>query len=305
MSGNNSSGSFSIEGRTVQPGEMSPWGNRWLAGASYFQTMNIPLVQGRYFDDRDVVGASPVAIIDESMRRKYWADENPIGKRISFQRDPQGNPIWREVVGVVGHVRHKGLEGESPVQYYLPHRQLSGSGMYVVVRTTTDPSSLTSAVRGAIQSVDRELPIYRVTTMDQVVSDSMTQRRFALTLMSIFALVALILAAIGLYGVMAYSVTQRTHEIGIRLALGASRGNVLKMVVGQGLLLALIGVGIGLTAAFGLTRLMAALLFGVSAIDPLIFASLPLLLTGVAAMASWIPGRRATRVDPMIALRYE
>jgi putative ABC transport system permease protein len=305
MSGNNSSGSFSIEGRTVQPGEMSPWGNRWLAGATYFQTMNIPLLQGRYFDDRDVVSTSPVAIIDESMRRKYWSDENPIGKRISFQRDPQGNPIWREVVGVVGHVRHKGLEGESPVQYYLPHRQLSGSSMYVVARTITDPSSLTSAVRSAIQSVDRELPVYRVTTMDQVVSDSLTQRRFALTLMSIFALVALILAAIGLYGVMAYSVTQRTHEIGIRLALGASRGNVLKMIVGQGFLLALIGVSIGLTAAFGLTRLMAALLFGVSAIDPLIFVSLPLLLAGVAAIASWIPGRRATHVDPMIALRYE
>jgi putative ABC transport system permease protein len=305
MSGNNSSGSFSIEGRTVQPGEMSPWGNRWLAGATYFQTMNIPLVQGRYFDDRDVIGAPPVAIIDESLRRKYWPDENPLGKRISFQRDPQGNLIWREVVGVVGHVRHRGLEGESPVQYYLPNRQLPGSGMYMVVRTANDPSGLASAVRGAIQSVDRELPIYRVTTMEQVVSDSMTQRRFALTLMAIFALVALILAAVGLYGVISYSVTQRTHEIGIRLALGAGRGEVLKMIVGQGLLLALIGVGIGLTAAFGLTRLMAALLFGVSAIDPLIFASLPLLLGGVAAIASWLPARRATKVDPMVALRYE
>jgi putative ABC transport system permease protein len=305
MSGNNSSGSFAIEGRTPQPGEMSPWGNRWLAGATYFQAMNIPLVQGRYFDDRDVAGAPPVAIIDESMKRKYWPDENPLGKRISFQRDPQGNPIWREVVGVVGHVRHKGLEGESPVQYYLPHRQQPGGGMFMVVRAAQDPSSLAPSVRGAIQSVDRELPIYRVTTMEQVVSDSMTQRRFALTLMSIFALVALILAAVGLYGVMSYSVTQRTHEIGIRLALGAGRGDVLKMVVGQGLLLALIGVAIGLTAAFGLTRLMAALLFGVSAIDPLIFASLPLLLGGVAAAASWIPARRATKVDPMVALRYE
>jgi putative ABC transport system permease protein len=141
--------------------------------------------------------------------------------------------------------------------------------------------------------------------MDRLVADSMTQRRFALMLMSIFALLALILAAVGLYGVMAYSVTQRTQEIGIRLALGASRGNVLKMIVGQGLLLALIGVGIGLAAAFGLTRLMTALLFGVSAVDPFIFASLPLLLAGVAAMASWIPGQRATRVDPMVALRYE
>jgi putative ABC transport system permease protein len=305
MSGNNSSGSFAIEGRTTQPGEMSPWGNRWLAGATYFQTMNIPLIKGRYFDDRDVATAQPVAIIDESMQRKYWPDEDPIGKRISFQRDPQGNPIWREVIGIVGHVRHRGLEGESPVQYYLPHRQLTGSGMFVVVRTEKEPSSLASAVRGAIQSVDRELPVYRVTTMEQVIADSMTQRRFAMTLLGIFALVALILASVGLYGVMAYSVTQRTHEIGIRMALGAKTGDVLKMVVGQGMVLAVIGLGIGLLAAFGLTRLMTTLLFGVSATDPLIFAILPLLLAGVAIAASWIPARRATKVDPMIALRYE
>jgi putative ABC transport system permease protein len=305
MSGSNSSGSFSIEGRTVQPGEMSPWGNRWLAGATYFQTMNIPLIKGRYFDDRDVATSQPVAIIDETMQRKFWADEDPIGKRIAFQRDPQGNPIWREIVGVVGHVRHRGLEGESPVQYYLPHRQLPNGGMFVVVRTANEPSSLASAVRGSIQAADRELPVYRVTTMDQVVADSMTQRRFAMTLLGIFAAVALVLASVGLYGVMAYSVTQRTHEIGIRMALGARTADVLRMVVGQGMVLALIGLGIGLVAALGLTRLMTTLLFGVSATDPLIFAILPLVLAGVAMAASWIPARRATRVDPMIALRYE
>jgi putative ABC transport system permease protein len=177
--------------------------------------------------------------------------------------------------------------------------------MFVVVRTANEPSGLASAVRGAIQSVDRELPVYRVTTMEQVVADSMTQRRFAMTLLGIFALVALILASVGLYGVMAYSVTQRTHEIGIRMALGAKTGDVLKMVVGQGMVLALIGLGIGLVAAFGLTRLMTTLLFGVSPNDPLIFALLPLVLASVAAAASWVPARRATKVDPMIALRYE
>jgi putative ABC transport system permease protein len=305
MSGSNSSGSFAIEGRTVQAGEMSPWGNRWLAGATYFQTMNIALIKGRFFDDRDVATSQPVAIIDETMQRKYWADEDPIGKRLSFQRDPQGNPIWREIVGVVGHVRHRGLEGESPVQYYLPHRQLPNGGMYLIARTTNEPSTLAGAVRGSIQSVDRELPVYRVTTMDQVVADSMTQRRFAMTLLGIFALVALVLASVGLYGVMAYSVTQRTHEIGIRMALGARTADVLKMVVGQGMVLAAIGLGIGLLAAFGLTRLMTTLLFGISATDPLIFAFLPLLLATVAMAASWIPARRATKVDPMIALRYE
>ncbi|MEW6127981.1 MAG: ABC transporter permease [Acidobacteriota bacterium] len=305
MSGNNSSGSFAIEGRTVQPGEMAPWGNRWQAGSNYFQTLNIPLIKGRFFDDRDVLTSQPVAIIDETMQRKFWPDEDPVGKRISFQRDPQGNPIWREIVGIVGHVRHRGLEGESPVQYYLPHRQLAGNGMFVIVRTANEPSGLASAVRGAIQSVDRDLPVYRVTTMEQVVTDSMTQRRFAMTLLGIFALVALILASVGLYGVMAYSVTQRTHEIGIRMALGAKSGDVLKMVVGQGMVLAVIGLGIGLVAAFGLTRLMTTLLFGVSATDPLIFAILPLLLAGVAVAASLIPARRATKVEPIIALRYE
>ena len=306
LSGSSSSGSFQIEGRTVQPGEMAPWGNRWWAGATYFQTMNIPLIQGRYFDDRDAASGPPVAIIDESMKRKFWPDEDPVGKRITFQSDAQGNSIWREIVGVVGHVRHKGLEGESPVQYYVPHRQFNNAGMFLVARTTaTDPSAMAPTVRGAIQSVDAELPVYRVTTMDQMVADSMTQRRFAMTLLGVFALVALILASVGLYGVMAYSVTQRTHEIGIRLALGARRGDVLRMVVSQGMVLAVIGLGIGLLAAFGLTRLMAALLFGVGATDPLIFASLPLLLGGVAAAASFIPARRATKVDPMIALRYE
>ncbi len=305
MSGSNSSGSFAIEGRTVQPGEMSPWGNRWLAGATYFQTMNIPLIKGRFFDDRDVATSQPVAIIDETLQHKYWGDEEALGKRISFQRDPQGNPIWREIVGVVGHVRHRGLEGESPVQYYLPHRQLSNGGMYVVVRTANEPSASAAAVRAQIQAVDRELPVYRVTTMEQVVADSMTQRRFAMTLLGIFAAVALILASVGLYGVMAYSVTQRTHEIGIRLALGAKTADVLKMVVGQGMVLAAIGLAIGLLAAFGLTRLMTTLLFGVSATDPFIFALLPLVLASVAVAASWIPARRATKVDPMIALRYE
>ena len=305
MSGANSAGSFSIEGRTIAPGEMAPWGNRWFAGASYFQTLGVPLIKGRYFDDRDVRDAPPVAIIDETMERKFWPDENPIGRRISFQRDPQGNPVWREVVGVVGHVKHKGLEGESPVQYYIPHRQLAVNNVFLVVRTAVEPASMAGAVRGSIQQVDRELPVFRVTTMERMVADSMTQRRFAMTLLGVFAFVALILASVGLYGVMSYSVTHRTNEIGIRMALGATVTDVLGMVVGQGMKLSLAGVGIGLAGAFALTRVMRTLLFGVSATDPLTYALVALVLAAVSLVACFVPARRATKVDPMEALRYE
>jgi putative ABC transport system permease protein len=305
MSGFNSAGSFVIEGRTVAPGEMSPWGNRWFAGASYFQTMGVPLVKGRYFDDRDVRDAPQVAIIDETMQRKFWPDEDPIGKRISFRRDAQGNPIWREVVGVVGHVKHKGLEGESPVQYYAPHRQMPAGTVFLVARTAMEPASLAGAVRGSIQEVDPELPVFRVTTMELMVADSMTQRRFAMTLLGIFALVALILASVGLYGVMSYSVTHRTNEIGIRMALGAKVTDVLAMVVGQGMKLSLAGVGIGLAGAFALTRVMRSLLFGVSAADPLTYAAVALVLAAVSLLACYVPARRASKVDPMEALRYE
>ncbi|HYV06857.1 MAG TPA: ABC transporter permease [Blastocatellia bacterium] len=305
MSGSGSSGSFSIEGRTPGPGEMSPWGNRWFAGASYFQTMSIPLIRGRYFDDRDVREAPQVAIIDETMQRKFWPDDDPVGKRITFQRDAQGNPIWREIVGVVGHVKQRGLDGESPVQYYVPHRQLPSAGVFFVARTSGEPSSVAGAVRGAVQQVDSELPVFRVSTMERMVADSMAQRRFAMTLLGVFAMVALILASVGLYGVMSYSVTHRTNEIGIRMALGARVPDVLGMVIGQGMKLSIAGVAIGLAGAFGLTRLMESLLFGVSTTDPWTFFAVALVLAGVSLLACYIPARRATKVDPMIALRYE
>jgi len=304
MSGSGSSGSFRIEGRTVEPGQQPPHGDRWSVSSDYLQTMSIPLVKGRYFSDRDAPDAPGVAIIDETMARKYWPGEDPVGKRITFGGDPD-NPRWREIVGIVGYVKTKGLEGESRVQYYLPLAQRPVSGTYLVVRTTGDPTSLAAAVRGVIGTLDKDLPVYKVTTMERLVADSMARQRFSMFLLGSFAAVALLLATVGLYGVMAYMVTQRTKEIGIRLALGAQTRDVLKLVIGQGMVLSLIGVGIGLVAAFALTRLMESLLFGVSATDPSVFVIISLTLVGVGLLACYIPARRATKVDPMIALRYE
>jgi putative ABC transport system permease protein len=305
LSGQNQSGSFSIEGRVVPQGQTSPHGDRWLVTADYFRTMNIPLVRGRYFAEQDGPDAPGVAIVDETMARKYWPNEDPVGKRISFETGPDNQPRWREIVGLVGHVRHKDLEGDSRVQYYVPLMQRPNAGVFLAARTSGDPEALTAPVRGVIRELDGDLPVYKVTTMRQLVADSMAQRRFSMLMLGIFAAVALLLASVGLYGVLAYSVTQRTREIGVRMALGAQTRDVLRMVVGQGMALALAGVGVGLGVAFAVTRLMTSFLYGVTATDPAVFAAVAVLLTAVAFLACYIPARRATRVDPMEALRYE
>jgi putative ABC transport system permease protein len=306
MSGSNQSGSFNIEGQPQVPGQDPPHGSRWLASEDYLQTMGIRLVRGRLFDSHDTNDAQQVAIVDETLARKYWGTEDPVGKRITFE-GPDDKPRWREVVGLVAHVRNEGLEGESRGQYYAPYAQATGGGpnLYVVVRTDGDPASLAPSVRGAIAGIDRDLPVFRVATMEQMVSDSLAQRRFSMLLFGIFAALALVLAVVGLYGVMSYAVAQRTHEIGLRMALGAQGRDVLRMVVGQGMGLVAVGLGIGLLGALGLTRLMASLLYGVSASDPLTYAGIAILLGAVALLASYIPARRATKVDPMVALRYE
>jgi putative ABC transport system permease protein len=305
MSGWNQSGSFRIEGRQVAPNESSPHGDRWMASEDYFQTMGIPLVRGRYFDARDTAEAPGVAVVSEALARKYWPDEDPVGKRITFEGGAQ-QPRFREIVGVVGHVRNEGLEGESRGQYYVPYAQRpNNADLFLVVRADGDPAALAPAVRARIASVDKDLPVYKVTTMEKLVSDSLSQRRFSMFLFGVFAALAMALAVVGLYGVMSYGVAQRTHEIGLRMALGAQGRDVLRMVVGQGMALVAVGLGVGLLGAFLLTRLMVSLLYGVSAADPLTYAGIALLLAAVALLASYIPARRATKVDPMVALRYE
>jgi putative ABC transport system permease protein len=303
LSGSLSSGSFNIEGRPSPPGAASPHSDERIVTTGYLQTMKIPLLRGRHFTERDTDDAPDVVIVDETLARTYFPGEDPVGKRI-YEGEGE-NRIYRQIVGVVGAIRHKGLDAEYKSQTYYPHAQSGSAGMTVVVRAANDPVSLVPAVRGAVRTLDKDQPIYGVRTMDEVLDNSVAQKRFSMSLLGIFAAVALLLAAVGIYGVMAYTVSIRTHEMGVRIALGAQRWDVLRLVVGQGMILALAGVALGLVAAFGITRVMSSLLYGVSATDPLTFLGIALLLTGVALLACYIPARRATKVDPMIALRYE
>ncbi|MGH9940809.1 MAG: ABC transporter permease [Pyrinomonadaceae bacterium] len=303
LGGSVTSGSFSIEGRPVPTGAAEPHTDERIATAGYLQTMKIPLLRGRHFTERDNADAPNVVIIDETLARTYFPGEDPVGKRI--YEGEGDNRIYREIIGVVGAIRYKGLDAEYKSQLYFPHAQSNAPGMTIVVRAANDPVSLVPAVRGALRAVDQDQPVYGVRTMGEVLNTSIAQKRFSMFLLTIFAAVALVLTAVGIYGVMAYTVTARTNEMGIRIALGAQTSDILHLVVGQGMILALAGIALGLVVAFGVTRVMSSLLYGVSATDPLTFAAIALLLIGVALLACYIPARRATKVDPMIALRYE
>jgi putative ABC transport system permease protein len=298
--------SFYIEGRPVTRREDVPDVERYTINSDYFRAMSIPLRSGRPFGTEDRADSLPVTIISEATARRFWPNESPLGKRINTDIDDPTSP-WRTIVGVVGDVRHYALDTEPTPQFYLPYRQGPVQYMALLVRSSSSSSaeSQVAAVRGQIWAIDKDQPIFNVKTMERFVAESVAQRRFTMLLLGLFAAVALVLAIIGLYGVMAYTVTQRTHEIGIRMALGAQASDVLKMVIGQGMSLAVVGVGIGLLAAFALSRMISSFLYGVSPTDPLTFVGVPLLLCAVAAIASYIPARRATRVDPMVALRYE
>ena len=307
MAPGSNSGTMTGENSAVGPNDPQVEVETRWASPAYFQSMGIALLRGRDFNDADVEGTLPVAVVDESFARRFYPNDDPIGKRIKRGGPRSANP-WKTIIGVVRSVRNQRLDISSLPQAYFPVFQEADTmyNLSFAVRASgVEPLGLTQSVRAAVLEVDRNQPVFDVKPLRQIVADSIALRRLALLLLTVFAVVALALAAAGIYGVMAYSVTQRAHEIGVRMALGARGSDVLRLVVRQGLKLALFGVALGLVVALALTRLMEALLFGVSATDPLTFAGITLLLLVVALMACWIPARRATRVDPMIALRCE
>jgi putative ABC transport system permease protein len=303
LSGSNGTTGFEVEGGPALAFADRPEVGQRTITPGYFQTMQIPLLRGRAFGDRDREDTPRVVVISDGLARRFWPGEEAIGKRLGFAAsDPQ---VWHEIVGIVGDVKHERLDADPKPELYFPYRQYPNTFMSLVVRTSSDSPGMIAAIRNQVLAVDSDQPVFDIKTMEQRMSKTMASSLFVTLLLGLFAALATLLSAVGIYGTMAYTVSQRTHEIGIRMALGAKPLDVLRLVVGQGMTLTLIGVVIGLGAAFGLTRLMATLLFGVTATDPLTFISVALALGAVALVASFIPARRATRVDPMEALRYE
>jgi predicted permease len=283
--------------------------NHRQVSADYLKTMNVPLRQGRYFDDRDNEQSMPVVIINETMARQYWPGENALGRRFKIGDPDEPGKQWKQIVGIVADIRQMGIDEPVKAEMYLPYQQITDWPGFVprdlAIRTSGDTAGLVGSVRQAIREVDPDQPVSNVATMAELLGEEAAQRRMGMIMLVAFAGLALLLASLGIYGVLAYFVTQHTNEIGVRLALGATPRNILFLVMKKGMGLTLVGVVIGLAASFALTRLMSSLLFGVKAADPLTFVAVPLLLGTVALLACAIPARRATKVDPMVALRYE
>ena len=297
-------GPINVEGRVPPPGENFINADERIASGHYFEAMQIPLLKGRLFNDQDTADSPHVIVVDEFMAQQLWPNQDPLGKRVSFG-ELSTKPEWTTVIGVVGRIKQDTLDSDSRIALYMTQNQFISRAMNIVLRTNTDPASLATGVNHELHELDRELPVYRVLTMDQRIAGSLARRRFSTILLGVFAGLALALATIGIYGVMAYLVNQGTRELGIRMALGATEHAILRLIVTQGLKLALFGVGVGVVAAFALGRLVSGLLFGVAATDPLTFAAIAVLLVLVSLLASYIPARRAARIDPMISLRSE
>jgi len=304
LAGNNWGRSLTVEGYPVLSVGEAPAINHCVISTDYFAAMGIPILKGRDFDERDARDAAKVTIIDERLSREYWPNEDPLGKRIRFG-PPEDNEPWHTIVGVVREVKHDRLDASTRMSVYLPFAQMPIGGSSLAIRSSGRPESLIGAVRAKVKELDPDLPLTQVRPMTEIVARSVWQPRLYTALFGVFAAVALILATVGIYGVMSYAVTQRTREIGLRMALGADRKAVLKLVVGHGVVITAIGIGAGLAAAIGLTRLMSSLLFGVTATDPITFAAVSVALAGVALGACFVPAMRAAKVDPMVALRYE
>jgi predicted permease len=297
---------FRIEGRSPVPIDKWPPANYRSVSPNYFHVMNIPVFQGRPFMDRDNEQAPTVLLVNQSLAQQNFGSENVVGKRINFGRtDSNQQPVWLEIVGVVADVKNLELKERPEPEVYFSSQQSPFAAMSIVIRSTVEPNSLAASVRQAVNEVDKTVPVADIETMDRIVTESVMQPRFNMVLLGLFSAIALVLSAAGIYGVTSYTVTQRTHELGIRLALGAQLGDVLRLILKQGLIVIFIGVAIGLGAAFVLTRLLKTLVFGVSTTDPLTFVGITVLLSLVALIACYVPARRATKVDPLVALRYE
>ncbi len=304
LSGQSNSGTTTVDSRAVAPQDASPEADWRVVTPGFFQAMGTPLLAGRFFEERDSDTAAPVAIIDETMAHTYWPNEDPIGKRIK-RGGARSKAPWMTIVGVVRHVRYRTLEARSRVQLYWPEAQNPTNFMGLAIRTAADPMSLAPAVQKTVLELDAQQPVDHVLTMQELMADSLARRRLTMTLLAAFAGGALLLAALGIYGVTAYMVTQRQQEIGLRMALGASRADVLGLAIGQGMSLLFAGLGAGLVASLGLTWVLSSLLFSVRPYDPVSLAAAAAALALVALIACCVPAWRATRVDPMVALRYE
>jgi predicted permease len=298
-------GPITVEGRVPPAGEKFINADMRMTSGRYFQAMGIPLLAGRLLDDHDVASAPRVALVDAYMAQQLWPNQDAVGKRIHLGGITETSSPWITVVGVVGQVKQYTLDSESRIALYLPQTQYVTRAMNVVLHSSKDPTALAPALKQQVHELDSDLPLYNVLTMQHRLDESLARRRFTMVLLGLFAAVALVLATIGIYGVMAYLISQGTRDIGIRMALGATQNEILALTVGKGMALALSGAAVGVLGAFAITRLLRGLLFGVHSSDPVTFCTVPLLLILVALLASYIPARRASRIDPATALRHE